>query len=94
MHNERLEHEIALLDGKPTVLIIPQFGSVSISHSGILSWAQNGHQVQFHLATPSIGIIFFVEDVSKVEPPVHDFRNIIRLKGPHEYRENFQKENH
>lgn len=90
MHDEHLEHELSLLQDTSVILVLPHFGNVSISHAGTLH-VVNDHPVIFHLINDNGGtaIIFTVEDVNKLENQVP--KKVIRLKGPHDYREDYTK---
>jgi len=90
MHDERLEHELALLKDTSVILVCPQFGNVSISYAGVLH-VVNDHPVLFHLINDNggVAIIFTVEDVDKLERGIPS--PVIRLKGPHDYREDYSK---
>jgi hypothetical protein len=90
---ELLEHELAQLDGKPVILCIPSYGKVSFAYSGILNVTRTTELlVAFHLITPmhEVAIIFSAEDVLRIDPPgTAEVQNVIRLRGPHDYREHF-----
>lgn len=88
MHDEQLEHELFLLKEKSVILVQPSFGHVSISYVGVLH-VVNDVPVIFHFRTNTgdTAIIFCVEDVNKLERGIPS--TVIRLKGPHEYRERF-----
>jgi hypothetical protein len=88
MNNEQLEHEIALLKDSSVIVVCPHFGSVSFSYIGTL-FVIIDHPMLFHLDSNGFSIIFNVEDVDKLE--VNNQKPIIRLKGPHDYREDFSK---
>ena len=93
MNVERLEHELCLLNDKPVVVVTPSFGRVSFSYVGNLSVIKTPeHHVGFHLTNQlgGLAIIFFVEDVAKLENPSPVCKShVIRLKGPHQYPEMF-----
>jgi hypothetical protein len=88
MHDEQLEHELFLLKEKSVILVQPSFGHVSTSFSGVLH-VVNDVPVIFHFRTNSgdTATIFCVEDVNKLEKGIPF--PVIRLKGPHEYREDY-----
>lgn len=91
MHDEHLEHELALLKEKSVILVSPQFGNVSISYSGTIH-VVNDHPMLFHILMHdgSVAIIFTVEDVLKLEKDSLP-HSVIRLRGPHDYREDYSK---
>jgi hypothetical protein len=94
MHLERLEYELTLLDGKEIVIVIPSFGHISYSFAGKLEVTRMPDlTVGFHFVNQisGIAIIFFSDDVIAIEPPTPQ-RNvhIIRLKGPYDYKEQYQ----
>jgi hypothetical protein len=88
MHDEHLEHELFLLKEKPVILVQPSYGHVSISYAGVLH-VVNDIPVIFHFCSNSgdTAIIFCVEDVKGIERGMPS--TVIRLKGPHEYREKY-----
>lgn len=88
MHDEHLEHELFLLKDKSVILVQPSFGNVSISYAGVLH-VVNDIPVIFHFCTNNgdVAIIFCVEDVKILERQMPN--PVIRLKGPHEYRESY-----
>lgn len=91
MNLEILEHELAMLNGKPVILVKPDFGTVSISYCGNLTaTSDEACHIVFHLITVGPAIIFRAEDVSSLEEPspetaANQIVKIIRLKGPHFY---------
>lgn len=93
MHDELLEHEMALLSEQRVILVCPHFGNVSFSYTGELHIV-NDHPVLFHLLIDggSTAVIFTVQDVKKLEKERTASKPlpVIRLKGPHEYRENYE----
>jgi len=96
MNNEVLEHELTKLDGKPIVLIVPSFGHASFSYAGILTATtlNNDHMIRFHFVdnAGSMAVLFFVEDVMAIkEPSASCVSPIVELRGPHDYRQEFQK---
>jgi len=90
VHDELLEHELSLLNDTNVILVCPSFGRVSFSYTGILH-VVNDHPVVFHLLSENgaVAILFTVEDVQKLEKQIP--MKVIRLKGPHDYTENFEK---
>jgi hypothetical protein len=89
MHDEQLEYEICLLKESSVILVCPHFGNVSFSYVGTLHVIVD-HPILFHFNNDAgIAIIFTVEDVNKLERGIPN--PVIRLKGPHDYREDFLK---
>ena len=93
MNLEQLEYQITLLDGKSVVVIQPHSGKVSIAYTGQLQVTNNGEGlVGFHLVTPlnEAALSFFAPDVVSLEQPQQkNIEKIIRLKGPHQYNEQY-----
>jgi len=93
MSEEIIESKLVALRNKKVVIVSPAFGSVSYSYSGELYSTVEGYPIKFHFTGQSgIAIIFYAKDVETVETRA-DFANlnIIRLKGPHDYQEDYQK---
>ena len=87
MHAEQIEHELVLLHGKMVVLVRPGYGTQSDSWIGELTVINKDYPPKFHFAVPNTAILFMVDDVSNLEPPIDGrTEKIIRLKGPADYR--------
>ena len=67
------------LNGKRVYVVIPHYGTQSISFIGILEQFSD----KFQVSNDFLNILFTVNDVSKIEPhPAPEINNTIRLKGP------------
>lgn len=85
--SERLEHELHLLNGKTVSIVRPGYGTQSDSWVGVLNSVTETYPVRFHFVSNGQSIVFEVEDVVRIDPPVDlDMTPIIRLKGPQDYR--------
>ena len=83
--SERIEHELHQLDGTSVVIVRPGYGTQSDSWIGVIKSLTSSYPIQFHFKTPSDHqIIFYAEDVSKVEQPTFE-PAVVRLKGPRDY---------
>jgi len=90
MSVEQTEAEIAHLDNKVVVIVRPYFGQQSDSFIGNLSVIRNNYPIKFHFEATQLAILFTVDDVSKLEEPIDETRDIskvIYLKGPQDYAE-------
>lgn len=93
MNLELLEHELSKLNGKPIIIVRPGYGRVSDAISGVLTvTSTEEHTVGFHLMTfmGVLAIIFYADDVLRIEPGTADVAAIVRLKGPHDYKDHWQ----
>jgi len=92
MTDEVLEAELSKLNGKVVYVVRPMFGSQSDSYMGTL-WVQNKkYPLQFLVNAASLVMLFTTDDVSTIEPPKNDgYSKIIRLKGPHNYKEKYEE---
>ena len=89
INNEELfEHNLAELSCQRVVVIRPMWGTQSDSWLGDLQMTLNDYPIIFEVE----GTIFTVHDVVSIEPPkANHYSKIIRLKGPHQYNENYEK---
>lgn len=77
---EQIEWELTQLKEKEVSLIIPLYGTVSISTFGKLYVVEVEHRVGFHIPGLTFAIIFFAEDVECIEPnKSQQFTKTIRL---------------
>ena len=77
---EQIEYELTQLKGKEVSLIIPLGGTISLSTFGELYVVEVEHRVGFHIPSISYAIIFFAEDVDRLETPsTQRFTKTIRL---------------
>jgi len=94
MNVEILEFELSKLNGKPVVVIRPNFGTQSDSFRGTLRVGNNAYPMTFEVSFDSQSTIFKATDVVKIDNSPTDFNTpavkIIRLKGPHDYQEAYQ----
>jgi hypothetical protein len=88
---EQTEHELTLLHDKIVVVVRPGYGTQSDSWGGQLTVLNGDYPPKFHFSATGMAILFTVEDVAKLEPPVDNrTEKIIRLKGPHDYSEAYK----
>jgi hypothetical protein len=87
---EHLEHELCLLNNKFVVVVRPGFGQQSDSWIGRLT-SNNDYPRKFTLDSDNFSMIFFAEDVVKLDEPINEeTEKIIRLKGPNDYVQIYQ----
>ena len=92
-NSEQIESELVSLNNKIVVVVRPFYGSQSDSFVGQLS-VLNGYPIRFHFSQTGKAILFTIDDVIKLEPPIdNETEKIIRLKGPYDYREVHQNVN-
>ncbi len=92
-NNEQMESELVSLNNEIVVVVRPFYGSQSDSFVGQLS-VLDGYPIRFHFAKEGMAILFTVDDVVKLDPPINcQSEKIIRLKGPYDYREAYQNVN-
>ena len=96
MNTELLEHELNLLEGKTVALVRPGFGTQSDSWIGLFSEVkENTYPIRFHVGEGAIATTFTVDDVIKITDfdGAVSFKKVIHLKGPHDYKETYEKQN-
>ena len=92
-NSEQMESELVSLNGKIVVVVRPFYGSQSDSFVGQLS-VLDGYPIRFHFSQTGKAILFTIDDVVKLDKSIdNQTERIIRLKGPHDYAESYQRSN-
>ncbi len=82
MNTEQIECELANLKGRPVIVITPIRGKASFSFCADLAVVETeDHMVGFHLSVPGIALIFYADDVLRLENSKQPaIAKLIRLK--------------
>lgn len=94
MNEEVIETKLTELRNNKVVIVAPSFGTTSYSYNGDLFSTLESFPIKFHFTGDNVAILFQASDVEYIEikPVTADVSiNIIRLKGPHDYTEDYQK---
>lgn len=97
VNKELIEHELNLLEGESVILVRPEYGTQSDSWNGKIKVSTGTYPLEIQFFTDCMTILFTVNDVVNIES-LPNYNNIIskviRLKGPHQYNENYEKSAH